>query len=180
MATIGTFKKDGNGYAGNIETLTLKAKITFEPANKKSDNSPDFRVFHLANRFSSETGAARKKTSKIRAFLTTVRRPVIYLVAAVVLGTALAAIVILPFGELLKNSSDLTSRPRDVYVQPKFFFASLLPTYFNGAPQSFTIQIAFYAGVLPLMLALIALLRARVERIVIAIFAAGCILVVRD
>jgi hypothetical protein len=31
MATIGTFKKDGAGYAGNIETLTLKAKLTFEP-----------------------------------------------------------------------------------------------------------------------------------------------------
>src|SRR6202161_3910132 len=67
MATIGTFKKDGAGYAGSIETLTLKAKITFEPANKKSDNAPDFRVFHIAEGLSSEIGAAWKKTSKENA-----------------------------------------------------------------------------------------------------------------
>jgi uncharacterized protein (DUF736 family) len=64
MATIGEFKKDGNGYAGSIETLTLKAKITFEPANKKSDKAPDFRVFHIGDDFTSEIGAAWKKTSK--------------------------------------------------------------------------------------------------------------------
>ena len=64
MATIGTFTKDGNGYAGNVETLAFRAKLTFEPANKKSDNSPDFRVFHLTDGFSSEIGAAWKKTSK--------------------------------------------------------------------------------------------------------------------
>jgi uncharacterized protein (DUF736 family) len=64
MASIGTFKKDGAGYAGNVETLTLKARITFEPVNKKSDNAPDFRVFHLTEGFSSEIGAAWKKTSK--------------------------------------------------------------------------------------------------------------------
>jgi uncharacterized protein (DUF736 family) len=64
MATIGTFKKDGAGYTGNIETLTLKAKITFEPVDKKSDNAPDFRVFHFATDFHSEIGAAWKKTSK--------------------------------------------------------------------------------------------------------------------
>jgi len=64
MATIGTFTKDGNGYAGSIETLTLRAKITFEPANKKSDKAPDFRVFHIGDDFTSEIGAAWKKTSK--------------------------------------------------------------------------------------------------------------------
>jgi uncharacterized protein (DUF736 family) len=64
MATIGTFKKDGNGYAGNIETLAYRAEISFEPANKKNDNSPDFRVIHLTDGFTSEIGAAWKKTSK--------------------------------------------------------------------------------------------------------------------
>ena len=66
MATIGTFKKDGNGYAGNIETLTLKAKITFEPNTQKGDNAkaPDFRVFQIADDFTSEIGAAWKKTSQ--------------------------------------------------------------------------------------------------------------------
>jgi uncharacterized protein (DUF736 family) len=64
MATIGTFKKDGAGYTGSIETLTLRAKITFEPADKKSDKAPDFRVFHIGDDFTSEIGAAWKKTSK--------------------------------------------------------------------------------------------------------------------
>ena len=64
MATIGTFKKDGAGYSGSIETLTLKAKITFEPADRISDKAPDFRVFHIGDDFTSEIGAAWKKTSK--------------------------------------------------------------------------------------------------------------------
>ena len=64
MATIGTFTKDGAGYAGTIETLTLKAKITFEPQEKRSDNAPDYRVFQHTDTFSSEIGAAWKKTSK--------------------------------------------------------------------------------------------------------------------
>ena len=64
MATIGTFKKDGAGYAGTIETLTLRAKITFEPSNKTSDKAPDFRVFQIADDFTSEIGAAWKKSSK--------------------------------------------------------------------------------------------------------------------
>ena len=64
MATIGTFKKDGNGYAGNIETLTLRAKITIEPADKKSDKAPDFRIFQITDGFTSEIGAAWKKTSQ--------------------------------------------------------------------------------------------------------------------
>jgi uncharacterized protein (DUF736 family) len=64
MATIGVFTKDGAGYAGNIETLSLRAKITFEPANKKSDNAPDYRVFHIADDFTSEIGAAWTKSSR--------------------------------------------------------------------------------------------------------------------
>ena len=64
MATIGTFKKDCAGYAGSIETLTLHAKLTFEPTDKKSDKAPDFRVFHIAGDFTSEIGAAWKKSSK--------------------------------------------------------------------------------------------------------------------
>lgn len=64
MATIGTFKKDGKGYAGNIETLTLRAKITFEPSTSKSDNGPDFRVFQICDDFTSEIGAAWTKSSR--------------------------------------------------------------------------------------------------------------------
>jgi uncharacterized protein (DUF736 family) len=64
MATIGTFKKDGAGYSGRIETLTLSANITFEPVEKKAGSAPDFRVFHQTNGFSTEIGAAWKKTAK--------------------------------------------------------------------------------------------------------------------
>ena len=66
MATIGTFTKDGAGYAGTIETLTLKAKLTFEPNARKGDNAkaPDFQVIHISDGFTSEIGAAWKKTSK--------------------------------------------------------------------------------------------------------------------
>ena len=64
MATIGTFTKDGAGYAGTIETLTLRAKVTFEPTDKKSSSAPDYRVFHFTEDFSSEIGAAWKKTSR--------------------------------------------------------------------------------------------------------------------
>lgn len=64
MATIGTFTKDGNGFSGSIETLTLKAKITFEPSTKKTDNAPDYRLFLIADNFTSEIGAAWNKTSK--------------------------------------------------------------------------------------------------------------------
>jgi uncharacterized protein (DUF736 family) len=66
MATIGTFKKDGNGYAGTIETLTLKAKITFEPNSRKGGNAraPDFQVLHISDDFTSDIGAAWKRTSR--------------------------------------------------------------------------------------------------------------------
>jgi uncharacterized protein (DUF736 family) len=64
MATIGTFTKDGAGYAGTIETLASRAKVGIEPANKRNDSSPDFRVFHATDDFASEIGAAWKKTSK--------------------------------------------------------------------------------------------------------------------
>jgi uncharacterized protein (DUF736 family) len=64
MAIIGTFKTANNGYEGTIETLTLKASITIEPASKKNDNQPDFRVFQITDHFKSDIGAAWKKTSR--------------------------------------------------------------------------------------------------------------------
>jgi uncharacterized protein (DUF736 family) len=67
MATIGTFKKDGAGYVGVIETLTIKAKIAFKPVDNKSDSGPDFRVFQETETFSSEIGAAWRKTSRENA-----------------------------------------------------------------------------------------------------------------
>jgi uncharacterized protein (DUF736 family) len=64
MATIGTFKAKDNGYEGTIETLTLKAKLSIEPAKKSSDNQPDYRVFHVTEHFKSDIGAAWKRTSR--------------------------------------------------------------------------------------------------------------------
>jgi uncharacterized protein (DUF736 family) len=64
MAIIGTFTKDGAGYSGTIETLALKAKITFEPQEKRIGSHPDYRVFQLTENFTSDIGAAWKKTSR--------------------------------------------------------------------------------------------------------------------
>jgi uncharacterized protein (DUF736 family) len=64
MAIIGTFKATDTGYEGNIETLSLKAKLAIEPAKKNNDSQPDFRVFQVTDTFRSDIGAAWKKTSR--------------------------------------------------------------------------------------------------------------------
>jgi uncharacterized protein (DUF736 family) len=65
MAIIGTFTKDGNHYAGTLQTLALKADVTVEPVERKSsDNQPDYRVMHVTEEFTSDIGAAWKKTSR--------------------------------------------------------------------------------------------------------------------
>jgi uncharacterized protein (DUF736 family) len=60
MTSIGTFTRDGNGYAGTITTLTLKAKTVFKPIEKSSEKTPDFRVYAAG----VEVGAAWSMTSK--------------------------------------------------------------------------------------------------------------------
>lgn len=67
MATIGTFKKVGNDYQGEIITLSLQAKgvrIVAEQ-NRTNDNAPSHRVY--AGR--AEIGAAWSKHSEERDFL---------------------------------------------------------------------------------------------------------------
>ena len=57
---IGTFTQTTDGYSGTLRTLAINAKAKFVPAEKKTDNSPDFRlVVGLV-----EVGAAWKRTSK--------------------------------------------------------------------------------------------------------------------
>jgi hypothetical protein len=125
---------------------------------------------------SAMEGASRRGRSRLGALFKAARRPVIAIVIAIVVGTAIAAVAILPFLELLKNSADLTTRPRSqVHVQAKYFFSAFLPQYF---PSGFVIETGFYAGALPLMLAVIALFRRRVERVVIAVVGALTIAVV--
>ena len=61
MATIGTFKKSGNEFTGEIVTLSLQAKnVRIAPDSRASgDNAPSHRVF--AGRV--EIGAAWAKRS---------------------------------------------------------------------------------------------------------------------
>jgi len=111
--------------------------------------------------------AARQGRSRLAALFTVARRPVATLVAALAVGTALAAVTILPFAQLVANSSDLKVRPRSgVHVPPQYVFAAFLPRYFPGG---FEIETAFYIGALPLMLAFIAIFRPRTERVAIAV-----------
>ena len=68
MATIGTFKKSGTEYTGEIVTLSVQAKaVRIVPEdNRTSDNAPSHRVF--VGR--AEIGAAWSKTStEGRAYL---------------------------------------------------------------------------------------------------------------
>jgi uncharacterized protein (DUF736 family) len=60
MATIGTFTKSENGFAGSVKTLTLNVKAKFTAAESGNDKAPDYRVFAGATEF----GAAWKKTSR--------------------------------------------------------------------------------------------------------------------
>ena len=61
MATIGTFKKSGNEFSGEIVTLSVQAKnVRIVPeANRSGDNAPSHRVF--VGR--AEIGAAWAKRS---------------------------------------------------------------------------------------------------------------------
>jgi uncharacterized protein (DUF736 family) len=61
MANIGSFKKSGNEYQGEIVTLSVQAKgVRIVPeSNRSSDNAPSYRVF--VGR--AEIGAAWSKRS---------------------------------------------------------------------------------------------------------------------
>jgi uncharacterized protein (DUF736 family) len=63
MAIIGNFKATENGYAGTIETLTLKVEVEFAPVERKSsEKAPDFRIF--AKQTGYELGAAWDTVSR--------------------------------------------------------------------------------------------------------------------
>ena len=68
MATIGTFKKSGNEYTGEIVTLSVQAKnVRIVPESRTNgDNAPSHRV--LVGR--AEIGAAwTKKSNEGRSYL---------------------------------------------------------------------------------------------------------------
>jgi hypothetical protein len=106
-------------------------------------------------------------------------RRILYYLGGVVAGTALAAIVLIPFVELLAHSSDLATRSgrEPAHTPLHFGLALALPDYW-GRPtqlvsQPFIVTRAFYAGALPLMLAVAALLKPTRERVAVA--AAGVV-----
>jgi len=69
MATIGTFTKSGDTFAGSVKTLNINAKTSIKAAEKSSDRAPDYRVFAG----SIEFGAAWKKTSNEGRFYVSVK-----------------------------------------------------------------------------------------------------------
>jgi len=57
---IGNFKPAGDSYTGVIKTLTFKTEAVFEPIEKKSEKSPDYRVTNG----NTDIGVAWKETSE--------------------------------------------------------------------------------------------------------------------
>jgi hypothetical protein len=100
--------------------------------------------------------------------------------AALLLGTGLAAVVVAPFLDLLRDSADVTERSLGAgdRIPRRFLLGLFLPNYW-GRPGStstnplFTLfaDRAFYTGALTLMLAAVAVvLRPARERIAVAAF----------
>ena len=54
MSTIGYFRRDGDGFTGRVDTLTLDVTVTLSPAEKFSAKAPDF----IARSGEHECGAA--------------------------------------------------------------------------------------------------------------------------
>lgn len=83
--------------------------------------------------------------------------------AALALGTALAGVAVVPLVEALAQSADVAERGDDepVQIQAKYVFSVLMHDYWGRttqAPRSpFSVDRGFYAGLLPLFLAIVAL-----------------------
>ena len=118
--------------------------------------------------------------------LPAIGRPLLLFAGSLVAGAALAAVVLLPFAELVLRSADLEQRAGsavDAKTAPRFLLGFFLYDYWGrstGTPlELFLLARAFYVGALPLMLAAAALiLRPRLERVAVASFAALCMAVV--
>jgi hypothetical protein len=111
-------------------------------------------------------------------------RPLLFFAGGLVAGGALAAVVIVPFLELVAHSGDLARRDdaAPARVERKYLVAALLGDWWGRPTQAplagYQVERAFYAGALPLLLAGAALLRPRVERFAVAAFGAGALAVV--
>ncbi len=66
MTIIGTFtKQDNGGFTGTLETLTINARLSFDPTEKRSETSPSFRITSGL----AEFGAAWERTGQTGRYL---------------------------------------------------------------------------------------------------------------
>lgn len=114
------------------------------------------------------------------------RRPLAAFAGAMTLGTALAALTLVPFAELLLRSADIHQRAGSaqlVQSQPGLLLESFLPDWF-GRPTQYPISLfllarAWYGSALALMLGAVALvLRPSRGRLTIAALGIACMMVV--
>ncbi|HVD57718.1 MAG TPA: hypothetical protein VNC17_12805, partial [Thermoleophilaceae bacterium] len=113
-------------------------------------------------------------------------RPAGAFVLALIAGSAVAAVVILPLGELLLQSDEYGRRAGETsdYWPRKYLFGLFLHDYWGRASQGSNIEPfmqlrGWYAGAVTLMLAPAALLiRPTATRIAVALFALFCVVMV--
>lgn len=103
------------------------------------------------------------------------------LAAGLIAGTALAAVMLIPFAELLLNSSDLRVRSGAsdlLHAPPRYLLGIFLHDWWGsgstGLELTFTLEHAYYVGALPLMLAMVALV-AGPTRARLAVAAVGAL-----
>ena len=115
-----------------------------------------------------------------------VRGPLLAMTAALVAGTALAAVMLVPFGELLLHSADLAERSGtgiNRHIDSTYLLGFFLYDYWGRATDTSLLLLLFsrswYIGALPLMLAAVALIvRPRAERLWLAVAAAVLLAVI--
>jgi Protein of unknown function (DUF736) len=71
---IGTFKSIGSSFTGIIQTLAFKTEAVFEPAEKKGDNSPDFRITTTSAQPGKRPARPAPATSRSRSTIRPFRR----------------------------------------------------------------------------------------------------------
>ena len=114
------------------------------------------------------------------------RRPVAWFAGAMFIGLALAALVVLPFADLLLRSADIHQRAnsaQNVAANPRLAVPAFFPDWY-GRPTQYALNVfelgrAWYGGALALILGAVALvLRPSRGRLVIAALGAACMMVV--
>jgi hypothetical protein len=123
--------------------------------------------------------ALRAVVLRRRRALPGLRRPLLALSAGLAGGTALAAVALLPFLELLFRSADVDIRQSywELALPERYLVGFLLPDYWGRATHAavgaFAQERALYVGALPLMLAVAALVaRPTLQRVGLAAFGA--------